>query len=375
MRRAWIRYGWVALLVGVGVACLDPFSAPKREAGVQFLVVDGAYRPNDTTEIQLSRTVNLGATELPPREQGALVEIENENGQRARLNEVSPGRYVLPPGQVVGARVKLRIATANRALYESAFADVLTTPPIESVSHAFSATDGLDYLLSTRAPSEVTLYLRWEFLETWTYTAAFESVLRFVDGRIEPRLERNFLCWQTRASNNILIGSTIGVRDGVIANKKVLNIPARDEKVRIRHSVLVRQQAITREAYDYWEQLAKNSQNLGSLFDPIPSELPGNIVCLSNPEEPVLGYFSAAAVAEKRAFFDAFTEPNRPLVDLPFQNCRLDTVRDLSTFNAGIYEIVTVLPFQFGSGYTYTLDFCVDCRSRGGTTTKPPFWE
>jgi hypothetical protein len=369
-----IRSVWVLLLVGAAVGCLDPFSAPRRVGNVQFLVVDGAYRPNDTTEIRLSRTVNLGATEVPPPESGAAVEIENERSQRAQLREAEPGRYLLAPGTLSGNQVRLRITTQNGVRYESDFSEVLNTPQIESVTYRFSGEDGLDYLLSTRQEGP-TIYLRWDFVETWTYTAAFESVLRFENGRVVPRLENNFLCWQTRPSKSILIGTTRGARDGIIANKKVLNVAARNEKVRIKHSVLVRQQAITKEAYDYWEQLAKNSQNLGSLFDPIPSELPGNIRCVSNPEEPVMGYFSAAVVTEKRAFFDAASEPSRPPVDLPFESCALDTVRNLATFNSGIYEIVTALPFQFGFGFTYTLDFCIDCRSRGGTTTQPPFWE
>lgn len=377
MRRFWVtRVGlMLVVLLAFAGACLDPFTAPQRDNGFRFLVVDGAFRPNDTTEIRLSRTVNLGSSELPPPESGALIQIENEAGQRAELSEVEPGRYVLPPGAVTGVRMRLLMTTQAGTRYASDFEEVLTTPAIENVGYRFDAVDGLEYQVTTRAQNSTPLYLRWEFVETWMYTAAFESVLRFENGRIEPRLQSNFLCWQTRLSKNILIGSSLGRSNGIIANQTVLKVSARDEKVRIKHSVLVRQQAISREAFEYWDQLAKNSQNLGSLFDPIPSELPGNIRCISNPDEPVLGYFTAAVTADRRAFFDASTVPNRPAVDLPFEACRLDTIRNLANFNSGIYEIVTALPFQLGFGFTYTIDDCIDCEARGGTTKKPPFWE
>jgi hypothetical protein len=366
---------WMLVAVVAVSACLDPFTPPKQKINLRILVVDGAYRPNDSTVIRLSRTVDLGAAEPPAAEMGARLEIENQLGQRGQLIEFGGGRYVLPPGVLSGARVKLHIVTANGAQYESDFSDVLPTPPIESMNYAFSPTDGLSYFLTTRAEANTPVFFRWEVMETWMYTAAYESVLRFEDGRIVPRMQSNFICWQTKASKNILIGSTTGRNSGLIANRNVLNIPARDERLRIKHSALVRQQAISPQAFEYWEQLAKNSQNLGSLFDPIPSELPGNIRCMTDPDEPVLGYFSASVVAEKRIFFDAATEPNRPAVDLPFQSCRLDTIRNLALFNSGIFEIVTALPFQFGYGFTYTLGGCIDCTSRGGTTTKPPFWE
>lgn len=363
------------LVMGLVGACLDPFTAPGSKTSLRLLVVDGAYRPNDTTEIRLTRTLDLGSTEPPSGEVGARIEIENQNGQRVQLHELMGGRYVLAPGLLTGIRVKLHITTSNGARYESDFSDVLSTPPIESFTRTFSATDGLTYFLTTRAENGTPVFLRWEVVETWMYTAAYESVLRFENGRILPRSESNFICWQTQSSKNILIGSTSGRNNGIIANQKLLNIPARDERVRIKHSALVRQQAITRQAFEYWEQLAKNSQNLGSLFDPIPSELPGNMRCITEPDEVVLGFFSAAVVAEKRLFFDANTEPSRPPVELPFAACRLDTIRNLALFNSNIFEIVTALPFQFGYGFTYTLGTCIDCTSRGGKTTKPPFWE
>lgn len=369
-----INVAFLLLLACVG-ACLDPFSAPRRNSNAQFLVVDGTFNPNDTTEIRLSRTVNLGATEQPPREGGALIQIENQAGQRVSLREVEFGRYILPPGQITGTRMRLLIATANGTRYESDFEDVLNTPPVESLTYQYSPLEGLDYLLTTQAESNSATFFKWQFEETWVYTAAYESVLRFVDGRIEARDEINYVCWKTERSNTILVGSTTGKTNGTIANEKMLSIRARNEKLRFKHSLRVRQQAISRAAFEYWDQLAKNSQNLGSLFDPIPSELPGNIRCVTNPDEPVLGYFSAAQMTDKRAFFDANSEPTRPPADTPFANCRLDTVRDLRVFNPKIYEIVTALPFQIGPGYTYTLDVCIDCRFRGGTTKKPPFWE
>jgi hypothetical protein len=59
------------------------------------------------------------------------------------------------------------------------------------------------------------------------------------------------------------------------------------------------QYAITEDAFKYYEDLKKNTEGLGSIFDPQPSLTTGNIRCLSNPAERVLGFVSASTVSAK----------------------------------------------------------------------------
>src|SRR5690606_3313027 len=62
------------------------------------------------------------------------------------------------------------------------------------------------------------------------------------------------------------------------------------------------QNALTREAYDYWNELSKTTEATGSIFDPFPSRVTGNIRSASNPDVPAFGYFSAGKASKKRIF-------------------------------------------------------------------------
>ena len=52
----------------------------------------------------------------------------------------------------------------------------------------------------------------------------------------------------------------------------------------------VKQNRIRKEAYDYFVNLQRNIEQAGSIFSPIPSERRGNISCVSDPKEWVIGY-------------------------------------------------------------------------------------
>ena len=45
--------------------------------------------------------------------------------------------------------------------------------------------------------------------------------------------------------------------------------------------------ALTRDQFNYWANLKKTTEYLGTIFDAQPSQLNNNIHCLSNPSEPV----------------------------------------------------------------------------------------
>ena len=165
----------------------------------------------------------------------------------------------------------------------------------------------------------------------------------------------------------------------------LLALPAGSEELRIRFSILVKQYALTQEAYQYWEALKKNTEDIGTLFDPLPSQLTGNVHSLANPEEPVIGYIGASAVQEKRIFVgkEELPEDWRPfhpacpidsLLPVPPQTMQ-DIVR---RFSGGNYMPVSEIYAPMGPpspiGYMGASIQCVDCRVYG-TNIKPAFWE
>jgi hypothetical protein len=145
------------------------------------------------------------------------------------------------------------------------------------------------------------------------------------------------------------------------------------EELGATYSILVEQFAISSASYSFWQLLLQNTEQLGSLFDPQPTQLPGNIHSVSNPNEPVLGYMSAATLQEQRIFIQ---NAELPTWGYSAQTgCSLYLVSpDSFAYYYGIgYIPVSQNPPPAG-GYYSSLNTCVDCTLQGGTNVKPSFW-
>ena len=63
----------------------------------------------------------------------------------------------------------------------------------------------------------------------------------------------------------------------------------------------INQFSITREAYQFWKRYQEQLTRTGTILDPLPSPIEGNIYNINNPNDLALGYFSAAGLFRKRA--------------------------------------------------------------------------
>jgi hypothetical protein len=135
---------------------------------------------------------------------------------------------------------------------------------------------------------------------------------------------------------------------------------------------------MSEKEYKYWETLKKNTENLGSIFDPQPSFVLGNIQCTNNPDEKVLGYIGAGSVSTKRVFIDKAELPQTWKKDELFA-CTLDSLNASETgviFNNPNKATPVYAVYSFNGrveAYYVSSVFCVDCTTRG-TKTKPNFW-
>ncbi len=89
---------------------------------------------------------------------------------------------------------------------------------------------------------------------------------------------------------------------------------------------MVEQYSLSAEAFEYWNQVKKQQQNTGSIFDSTPAQIKGNIYRTDNPAEVALGYFGASAVTRDSVLFQRFkasglVSPTRPKDVIP-GDCR-----------------------------------------------------
>jgi hypothetical protein len=78
--------------------------------------------------------------------------------------------------------------------------------------------------------------------------------------------------------------------------------------------MLLKQYGLSSDAYTFWSQMKKNTEELGSIFDAQPSQINGNIHCTTNPVEPVFGYVSITNIQTKRIYINRTSLP----VTIPF---------------------------------------------------------
>jgi hypothetical protein len=103
------------------------------------------------------------------------------------------------------------------------------------------------------------------------------------------------------------------------------------------------------------------------LFDPQPSQVTGNVRNIADPKELVFGYFSAAQEQEKRIFI-------RERIG-SYPRCIAPDTLDGKEALEGSGVLLYYYQGLPKSGYLSTSESCADCRSQGGTTTKPAFWD
>ena len=374
----------IIICIGLLIAnsCIDPYNPSTTSANPGYLVIDGFLNSSkNSCTIKLTHTVplNKDSTFNPVAESSATVQIEDDGGIVFPLSEGSKGEYSIAGMALdLTRKYRLKIITKSKKQYLSDFVPVVQTPPIDSITYGNERV-GVHINVNTHDINNNTRYYIWSYTETWNYEAAYDSEYILLKGDSAViRPVSFFNCYKTNNSSDLLLSSSAKLDADVISQFPLIVISWQSPKLRKKYSIIVQQRSLTKGGYEYYEQLKKNTENLGTLFGPLPSTLTGNIQCITDTQEPVIGYFTAGSVDEKRIFI-ARNQIKRPS-DAPgiitgYESCALD-----STFlkNGPIVNKELVIPLYEGLtiiGWLTSSLTCVDCRFQGGTIVKPDFWE
>lgn len=362
--------GWLLIMLVGG--CVDPYRPAEITAPDSYLVVNGFFdsSPGTTTTIQLSRSQNLTDPKSPTAETKATVTIESAHNAVYTLAERSAGVYSLSGVTPLSSETyRLHIRTAKGANYYSDYVPVVTTPPIDSISWRVE-NDGVQINVNTHDPQNKTHYYRWEYDETWEYVAAYYSGYELKNNQIVSRNENVYQCWGSATSKNILLNSTTRLSQDVVSQFPLTSVAGTSIRFQSKYSILVRQFALSQAGYEYYDQLAKITQNIGSIFDPQPSQITGNFHSATNPADLVLGFFRVGTVVSKRLFIRRSQLPSWT-TNTGYTNCPVDTLTRAEILEQQPGIITEFERFQY---LTAPLE-CLDCRLRGGVIKKPDFWE
>jgi len=361
--------------------CKVPYEPTLKSSDTSSLVVEGNIDGAFPFVIKLSRSRMLTNEDTAARkpELGAKVIVEDDHQNSYPLYETGMGNYSSLSTLSLNAafQYRLHIFTANNEEYLSDMVPFKSTPAIDSIGWNIK-DGGVQVYVNTHDPNNSTRYYRWEYSETWEFHTQYYSSYEYIssDSTIIPRTEQVNVCWQSDNSTNIFLGSSAKLSTDVIYQMPLPYISPHDQKLSVLYSIWVKQFALDLNGYNYWLAMKNNTENVGSIFDPQPNETVGNIHCVTNPAENVVGYINAGNSYEKRVFISNQSLP--PGWNL-YNSCPLITVPNdkdsLAHYFGGGYRPIDIAgPLSFPpAAYFGSNATCVDCTLQG-TNVKPSFW-
>lgn len=381
--------------IAIFCSCVKPFSPAVTTVNQNILVVEGFINTGgDTTKIKLSHTVVIGNKTSSVIESGATVTVENATGTSYPVPETKiKGSYASVGALPItsGKQYRIRIKISGGKTYASDLVDAKATPPIDSIGRNYTA-DGMQLYVNSHDATNNTRYYKYSYSEAWEFHAAYNSswISNGKDGAV-PRTPAQFIffCYGGDSTTFITLNSTAALANDVVNQFPINLIPQTSEKLGMRYSILVSQQALTKDAYNFWQLLKTNTEQLGSIFDAQPSAITGNIHNVNVPSEPVIGYISAGSVQKKRIYINHADLPANYVVKYPYQCEVIDNAHDVDSVYVGpappvpyAYYVVIrqpstnrIIDATTPTGpYSFSTNECTDCTIRG-THNPPIFWK
>jgi hypothetical protein len=361
------------------VGCVEPYSPPALNQTINYLVVDGFVdTKNGTASVLLNHAQGLSDQNIPVPILFATVTLEGNDNSSVELHAGSPDGFYEKTGLLLSNDIqyRLRIKTKTDKEYLSEFITPKVSPPIDSVTWK-PVSDGIEIRVNTHDDTNNSKYYSWSCDETWTYHSPFTSRYKYVGGQILFRQPEDDIstCFRNDRSSNISLGSSLKFNKDIIQESLVHFVKRGDERLSAHYSILVKQVVLSREAYDFQENLKKTTEQLGGLFDPQPGLVVGNVHCIDTPSETVLGYFNGGTITEKRLFIRVGQLPIYLIVPPTKSDCTIDTLplEAVPTFVSD-WLIIDGIYNPGLTGYSITPKACADCREQGGYLEKPSFW-
>jgi hypothetical protein len=357
------------MIVSGLTGCISDFVPKMVAENPAILVVDGTIT-NGETIIKLSESKDLTDNSYSINYVNtATVLIETAHSTAPLIAQrTEPGHYVFKQVQLhPDSMYRLRIFH-NNEVYLSELLRPLITPEIDSLTWRKTAKgEPIEIMAHAADKLNQSRFYRWTFSEIWEYKSPLYANVGFVNGKLVFYDERDtvpnpkYYCWKRAASTKLILESSARLRENIIRNKVIHSIEPTDNRVSELYFIEVKQYLIRKEAYDYFSNLQRNIDDMGSIFAPVPSEMLGNIRCIT-ADIPAIGYVDVTTNTRIAKYISGLER----LYEHPRRNCE---IFDEPTSGA--------LPYYFNEetrAVVYASAECIDCTELGGNKNKPLFW-
>ena len=315
----------------VFIGCIENYSPGEDELNIGTMVVTAHLtdKPGIQT-VQLSRSVSISNSNFDPLS-ACYVEVKRADGEYRIFGETDPGYYSQDLDASFlksGGEYQLIIVNSEGKRYESEYETLHPAAEIYDLYYELEdiptaeaeITDhGIRFFVDFEIEKDSGRYLRWELEETFEilnpdYPTRMYGVDRmWYDITSE---QKRLKCW---INNDITEIYTLDLKNFAAESYRkypLTFVSGSTWKLHRTYSLLLIQYSLSKNAFWYWSELAKNVQSKGGLFDTQPALTPSNVCNVGDENESVLGYFSISGISEKRIFvgtvqgLEIFRNPN-----------------------------------------------------------------
>jgi len=306
---------YIAIIVGLAFlanSCIDEISL-DIDNDTRFIIVDGLVTDVAglySVRVNNSPQIGVGNDNILDPIEGCQVNLLDDMGRAINFIESTEERgtyernlvgldvdriyhieVVLPDGDVI---------VSEPQPLPSAFI------PIESIEWDVIDVEFINESGNVATRPFVEIYANSPPIETdgfvrWRVTGEYDIVERAF-GLLNPR---HCYVKQSIDLNDIVVANTSEFDRGGIAREPVINLPM-DSRFNIQYLFNVSQFSLNEAEYNYWSRIEELVNVDGTLFDPPPGVLKGNLINTTDPTQQVQGYFSVARLSFVRRFVNIF---------------------------------------------------------------------
>lgn len=339
-------FSYLLFLLAFLEGCVAPVE-PEYDYQDNILFIDAyALSEPGLSSVSVKRSIYINESYFLEDEPNARVSVVNiETGRTVEFLEDTIGQYLCPPdfAVAVGETWMLDLTLQDGRHFESKPERITEQVPFGQVNLEYSDQvqyhKGFDRYIPghrisvdwTDPPGEKNYYL-WKYRSyepLMVCKLCENSILR--EGFCKPIWvnfdlpDYDYLCdtpcWRIRYSPDLPIFEDVFSDGARIVNREIAIIPfyrAQDILVEVQ------QLSINESAFKYFSVINDLLTENTGLNAPPPAALFGNLFNPENPDEVVLGNFTAAAVSIKRLFIERKEILDHPLTpdhDLTLENC------------------------------------------------------
>ncbi len=311
------RLSLYLLFLLTAFSCIDRVELPIRAEEPRLVVEGQLTNEAPPYTVRLTYTGRYDQEGQNPADQfvrNAQVSITDDAGRTTLLAATNEGVYRTVDlsfrGQM-GRSYSLAVVLPGGKRYVSTPEQMPAVPRIDSVSTRLMRTNSFltpyqyTYSINTQDPASVRNYYRW---------TAFGLTVKKSTG-VPCSLGSPAICFDncytTETSTGVNVFSDDAINGNPIRNRAVFQLPV---YAAWPQWVEVQQYGMTLRNYQFWKLYQQQGTRTGSIFDPLPAPVVGNVTNTDDPADRARGYFAVTSVARLRVRNDASEARQGPAV-------------------------------------------------------------